>query len=243
MRVLCFLTAVTTGLILTCVQAEAQTCPTGFEEASAASTLHGILTYHDELREWLGLKLDKPTCGEDEIELVFLEPKHWREAEARRECAVTVIGRLFYSPTGYYSADMAVTDPMVAPDVNCRPFPVKPDPSLAPRKANVATFVAEIVVDYRGKGRVRVRVWEDEHRKSELTPWQPYVHYMLTGSQDVMWFGCADGFDITRISQEPKPKDALFQDEPDLAGTVLPSQTVNVVSFACTRQKDDKPAP
>jgi len=239
MRVLWLVTAVTV-LIATCAQAEAQTCPNGFEEASAASTLHGTLTYHDELREWLGLKLDKSTCGEEEIQLVFLEPKHWREAEALRECNVTVIGTLFYSPTGYYSAGMAVTDAMVAPDVSCKPFPVKPDPSLAPRKANVTIFVAEIAVDYRNKGRVRVRVWEDEQRKSELTPWQPYVHYMLTGSQDVMWFGCADGFEITRISQKPKPKDGLFQDEPNLAGTVLPSEALNTVSFACARETSDK---
>ena len=185
------------------------------------------------------LSLDKPACGEDEMQLVFLEPKHWREADALRECNVTVIGTLFYSPTGYYSADMAVTDAMVAPDVSCKPFPVKYDPSLAPRKANITIFVAEIAVDYRNKGRVRVRVWENEQRKSELTPWQPYVHYMLTGSQDVMWFGCADGFEITRINQKPKPKDGWFHDEPNLAGTVLPSETLNTVSFACARQTED----
>lgn len=180
-------------------------------------------------------------CGEDEIELTYLEPKDWRQAEALRDCEVTIVGKLFYSSTGYYSAAMAVTDPAVAPDVTCKPHPVKTDPTLAPKKPNIRTFVAEILVDYRNKGRVVVRVWEDRQRKSELTPWQAYIHYELTGLRDVMWFGCADGFEIRQIRQNPKPKNGLSQDDSSLAGTVLPSETLNTVSFACAQELSGGP--
>jgi hypothetical protein len=88
-----------------------------------------------------------------------------------------------------------------------------------------------------------VQVWEDPQRKSELTPWQAYIHYNITGLQDVIWFGCADGFEIKQISQNPKPKDELFQDEPNLAGTVLRSEGLNTVSFACARESSGKPKP
>lgn len=216
----------------------AQSCPDPDtrKPSLAASSLHGTLIYHDELRQWLGLRVDKSICGEGEIELTFLEPKDWRQAEALRDCEVTVIGELFYSPTGYYSATMAVTDPVVAPGVTCKPHPVKTDPALSPRKPNIKAFVAEVLVDYRDKGRVAVRVWEGRQKKSDLTPWEAYIHYELTGSHDVMWFGCADGFEIKQISQNPKPKNAPFQDDSSLAGTVLLSETLNTVSFLCVRK-------
>ena len=237
------LIAVMALLFATCTPARAQSCPDPgtWQQASSASTLHGRIAYHDELREWLGLKLDKSACGQDEIQLTFSEDKDWRQAEALRECEVTVIGTLFYSPTGYYSADMALADPVVAPNVTCAAHPVKSDPSLAPRKAGISTFMAEISVDYRSKGHVRVQVWEDSQRKSELIPWQAYLHYNITGLQDVIWFGCADGFDIRQISQNPKPKDGLIQDEPNLAGTVLQSEGLNTVSFACARESTGEP--
>jgi hypothetical protein len=217
------------------IPAVGQNCPDPgtWKPSAAASTLHGVLTYHDELRQWLGLKLGKGTCGENEIELVFHESKDWREAEALRDCEATVIGRLFYSGTGYYSAAMAMADPAVAPDETCQPHAVNTDPGLAPRKQDIRNFVAEIVVDYQNKAHVAVRVWKDRHRESELKPWQAYVNYELTGSRDVIWFGCTDGFEIKQISQTPKPKGGPFQDESNAAGTVLPSERLNTVSFTC----------
>ncbi len=215
--------------------AVAQACPQSLEEAKASSTLHGTLIYHNELRQWLGLKLDKETCGEEEIELVFLEAGNWRQAEALRNCQVTVIGILYYGLTGYYSAGMAISDPMVAPDVSCNPFPVKPDLATMPKKANIKRFTAQIVVDYKGAGSVKVRVWEDEQKKAELAPWEPYLSYMITGGRDVIWFHCADSFEISHIEQAPKPKDGWFQDDPNMAGTVLPGE-VNTITFTCERE-------
>ncbi|MGA2966351.1 MAG: hypothetical protein ABSD64_09070 [Terriglobales bacterium] len=223
--------------VLICSAATAQTCPnrsTGSNTPNEA-VLHGTLIHHDELRQWLGLKLDRPTCDEDEIELVFSTSGRWRTADALRNCKVSVRGYLYDGATGYYSANLAIQDAKLLPDNSCSAFPVAPNPALAPRKPNLTVYEAEIVVDYRGKGHVDVVVWANQQKKDRLTPWQAYVDYMLTGSRDVMWFGCADEFIVKKISQTPKPPDEPDRDlSPKRVLATLPdSEGVNAVSFIC----------
>jgi hypothetical protein len=65
--------------------AEAQECPstdkTAPVEASQQSALHGTLVFHDELRKWLGIKLDRQACGQSEIEIYF---QNLRNGERRK---------------------------------------------------------------------------------------------------------------------------------------------------------------
>jgi hypothetical protein len=109
-----------------------QTCPGhsehGLDNAQRPSVLHGILLVHDEIRKWIGLKLDQPACGQTEVQLVFSKAGAWREAEALRGCIVTATGKLYDSPTGYYSTGIAVSNAALKPDPSCRPSPVREDP-------------------------------------------------------------------------------------------------------------------
>src|SRR5580698_7502664 len=109
MRILFVLAAIALAGLST----SAQTCPShsGLDGAPQASVLHGTLRYHNDLREWLGLKPDRPVCGEVEIQFIFSGSGAWRVAESLRGCSVTATGRIFESPTTYYSADLAVQDP------------------------------------------------------------------------------------------------------------------------------------
>jgi len=220
--------------------ASAQNCPVrderGPAEASTASTLHGTILLHDELRQWLGLKLEQPACGQAEIQLVFSDIKAMRSAETLRGCTASATGNLFDSPTGYYSAEIAISNPKLKTDSSCHPFPVKPDLSIAPIPSNLKSFRASITVDYRGKGHVDVRVWQDANNEL-LQPWQSFVHYFLTGGQDVMWFGCREGFRIRGTTQTPKSPDGFIEDNRDFPGTVLQDmQGVNKVEFACEKE-------
>ncbi|SRR6266849_2115384 len=228
--------------LLLSVAASAQNCPMsdarGPAEASAASTLHGTLILHDELRKWLGLKLDLPTCGQDEIQLVFPDAKALRSAESFRGCAVSATGKLFDTPTGYYSAEIAISDPLLKPDSSCHPLPVEPDPSAAPIPTGLKSFRASITVDYRGKGHVEVRVWRSTNN-AVLKPWQSFVHYGLTGGEDVMWFGCRKGFSIKGMTQTPKSPDRFIGGDGDSQSTVLQDmQGVNKVEFACEKKPE-----
>lgn len=220
--------------------ARAQSCPkddsSGSDAVPEQSTLHGTVKYHDDLREWLGLELDHPACGQSEIQLVFSDDKEWRRVESLRGCAVTATGILYDSPTGYYSARIAVGDPKLATDPSCHPFPVKRNPQLASIPADLSAFRASIVVDYHGKGHVTVQVWRDESPSSLLQPWQAYMDYMLTGSLDVIWFNCRKGFQMGDVLQDPKPSWPISM-EPGQTGTVLPDLTgKNTITFACQRK-------
>ncbi len=221
----------------------AQTCPAhgdkGPGEGLEPSVLHGTLLLHDELRKWIGITLEQPVCGQTEVQLVFSKTEKWREAEALRGCAVTATGKLFDSPTGYYSADMAISDATLRPDASCRPSPITPDPYAVAIPPTINSYHASITVDYRGKGHIDVSVWQGDGKPVLLTPWQAYVSYTLTGGGDVIWLDCQKDFRIKDITQTPKNPNGIFEDS-FLTGTVLQDISGrNVVKFACQRKSED----
>jgi len=121
-----------------CVAVQAQVCPTDHGDATKASTLHGKIVYHDELRQWIGLNLDHPACNQSDIQLVFIKEDgflhwkedgflHWREAKTLSGCKATVEGVIGESLTGYYSADLNIADPKIKVDPGCKPKPLEPD--------------------------------------------------------------------------------------------------------------------
>jgi len=219
--------------------AVAQSCPArdplGWREAPEASILLGTLIHHDDLRTWLSLKLAKAACGETEIELVFSDSVDWRRADSLRGCLIAAVGKLYYSPTGYYSADMALSDARLKPDTSCHPFPVRPDLSTIAILPDVNVFRVSITVDYRGQGHVAVRVWNAENSHL-IGPWQAYADYRLTGGGDGIWLHCRERFGLQDPAQSPPSDNGIFQDEPDLTGTVLQDVNgANVITFTCRR--------
>jgi hypothetical protein len=228
--------------LLAVAAAAGQSCPkdkgSGKAEALRASSLHGRLVFHDELRRWLGIKLEQPVCGQAEIELVFSTTDLWRKAKALNGCTITATGKLYYGLTGYYSTEMAIMDPTLRPDPSCKPHAVETDPATVKVPASIKAFHASVTVDYRGKGHVHVEAWEgDDRRKALLEPSQAYVSYSLAGATDAIRFSCRDGFGIKDFTQKPKSTGALSVDVLGQVGTVLQDQNGrNVISFACERQ-------
>jgi hypothetical protein len=209
----------------------AQSCPTG-DEAPVASVLHGTLVHHDELRIWIGLKVDRVTCGEREIQLTFGTSEAWRAAEALRNCGVTATGKLFYGPTGYYSADMAVGDPILMADISCHPFRVKPDFPQHSVPTGLRRYSVSITIDTRGKGHTAVRVWRGAGPRRSLSPWQAYTHFWLNGGGDLIWFGCPDSFEATDVAQVPDSSGHITRLGSDL-GVGLHDDALNTITFVC----------
>lgn len=240
MRTLIFLATV----FLAAATARAQSCPDkinkGSSDTSKDSVLHGTLQVHDDLRQWIGIKLDAPTCDQAELQLIFSKAKAYRIAETMRECAVTVTGELFDSPTGYYSADIAISDAVLKPDASCHPAPLKRDPQPVPLRQGLQVYHASITVDYRGRGHVDVKVWQGEEKRVSLTPWESYVSYSLTGGQDVIWFDCQKALKVNNITQTPDSPNSITDDQPFLTGATLQDlKGVNVISFTCQKNPLD----
>jgi hypothetical protein len=89
--------------------ASAQQCPVGTSSGlgtpSQTRILNGRLIYHDGIRQWFELRLDRPTCGEHSIQLVMTD-RNYASLEVLRTCRIASSGSIDYSPTGYYSANL-----------------------------------------------------------------------------------------------------------------------------------------
>src|ERR1700722_12634 len=85
-------------------RAYAQECPrvnpNGPNIVSRVQTLTGRLVYHDDIRGYLELELDRPRCGESSIQLLQFDQQD-KHLETLRGCRVRSTGSMDISSTGY----------------------------------------------------------------------------------------------------------------------------------------------
>src|ERR1035437_1511589 len=171
----------------------AQSCPQenphGPSIVSAPQTLSGELVYHNGLRQWLGLQLVTPVCGQKEIQLIpaELDQAHQQALDVLRGCRVTTYGSLDLSSTGYYSTDFFQNIDKIEPSPGCVRQPAFPDYSKAKPSPSIHNYRVAIRIDYLGDhititARAGDRV---------LTPWQADASYQLTGDFGLYAY-CAD---------------------------------------------------
>ncbi len=113
-----------------------QPCPQAKPEgpfvASEVLTLEGQLVFHDGIRQWFELKLDRPQCEQGSTVLVRGD-KDREPLEALRACRVRSRGEMAISGTGYYSLATYQFVDEITPVGNCvrqLPFPTIPRTSL-----------------------------------------------------------------------------------------------------------------
>jgi hypothetical protein len=190
----------------------AQQCPrassTRPDTPSRVQPLEGRLIYHDGIRQWFELKLDKPKCGQASIQL--LEPESDpRALERFRGCRIRSSGAIVFSLTGYYSRDLNQWPERVEPVGACsrqKPFP---DYATARPDARVRSYRISMHVDYRpGDHPIVFHVWSSGR---EIRPWQAYASYMLTGGF-VLYGLCGDGFVVDRVYGTPEARPFHFDD-------------------------------
>jgi len=165
--------------------ANAQLCPQenakGPSKASVSRTLSGTVVYHDEIRQWFGLKLDAPVCGEREIQLLQgggafeVDGSNAHSIETFRGCRVIVDGPLGIPGTGYYSADLYQDVEKINPEKGCVLEPPLPDFSKATPDKSVRSYQVSMRLDYSARGgHIDVTVKAGDHL---LKPWQAYASY------------------------------------------------------------------
>ena len=192
--------------------ASAQECPlrssSGPSTPSKVRTLEGQLVFHNDIRGWFELKLDRAACGHDSIQL--LPFKKAQPLDVLRGCRIRSSGTIDFSPTGYFSADIFQDTEKVEAVGKCVMQPPFADYSSAKPDKHVRTYKVDMHIDYRpGDHPLEFHVWGAGR---ELRPWQAYASYMLTGGF-VLYGHCAEGFIVDKVYGTPAAHPMHF-DEP-----------------------------
>lgn len=201
------------SLLFVCVDlpARGQQCPKevkdGPSQPSEARKLEGQLIYHDGIRQWFELKLDRPECGQQSVQLLQSDgafaPGYPSSLETLRGCRVRTKGVLDLPSTGYYSLDLYQAVEEIEPVGKCTKQPPFPDYSEAKPDESVRKYRVDMTVDYEpGDHPIQFRVTV---AGKQLHPWQAYASYLLTGGF-VLYGDCADGFAVDKAFGTPEAK-------------------------------------
>jgi hypothetical protein len=224
----------------------AQDCPrenpNGPSIPSATRTLNGTIVYHDALRQWIGVRLDAPVCGQSEIELIARGNtdsemrSSQRTLDTLRGCKATATGTLDLAPTGYYSTDIFQNVDKAEPDASCIPQPPLPDFSRAKPNPAIYSYQAKLTVSSLGEGSIRGKARSNGR---VLTPWQAYVHSFLTGGF-VLYGSCADGFELSHVSGTPAAHASQIDYQAAMDGDIEKGIRSAAMTFTCTRESSPK---
>lgn len=225
--------------------ASAQECPgagqAGPNTPSRTQTLAGRLIYHDGIRHWFELKLDRAQCGESSVELTEPDPGP-KSLERLRGCRVESTGQINFSPTGYYSLDLYQDATRLSPTGACSRKPLLADYSRARPDPRVRAYRVTMDVDYRpGDHPIMFHV-RSGHR--DLHPWQAYAKYWLTGGF-VLYGECGHGFVVDKVYGPAAASPAHFgepRDPGDMAAfdpetPAEAGQTDLHLGYTCVRGK------
>jgi hypothetical protein len=201
------------SLLFVCaaLPAHGQQCPkenpNGPSQPSEARTLEGQLIYHDGIRKWFELKLERPECGQQSIELVqgngAFAPGYPASLETLRRCRVRTKGVLDIPGTGYYSLDLYQAVEEIEPVGECTKKPPFPNFSKAKPAKSIRSYRVEMTIDYeQGDHPIFFRVTSGG---KELRPWQAYASYFLTGGF-VLYGYCAKRFAVERVFGTPEAR-------------------------------------
>lgn len=182
----------------------------GYPHASDAQKLEGKLVFHNGLRAWYELRLDKPKCGISSLQLVQ-HPSDDQNIEKKIKkyegCRVFSKGVIDFSPTGYYALEVFQSVTAIEPVGACAQKPLPPDFSQAKPYNSITSYRVMMHVDYvTGDHPILFRVSSGGR---ELHPWQAYASYLLTGS-NILYGYCAEGFAVGEVFGTPQAQPSHF---------------------------------
>ncbi len=201
------------------------------------------MIYHDGIRQWFELKLDRAQCGHSSIQLTTSDG-NWKSLQAFRGCRVQTNGGIGLSLTGYYSLDLNQDAKTISPIGPCSEKRPLADFSRAKPGRHVRAYRVDMRVDYRpGDHPIEFHV---RSRNRELHPWQAYASYELTGGF-VLYGLCGRGFVVDRVfgtpaarpthSDEPRDPGDMAAFDPETAAQT--GKTDLHLGYTCVRGRSD----
>lgn len=232
-------------VISAAVSAFGQPCPKpidgGPDTPSEIRDLEGKLIFHNGIRPWFELKLDRPQCGQTSIQLNQVE-QNGNPMEVFRGCHVRSRGAIDVRTTGYISLDMYQNAEVIESTGRCERQLPFPDYSKVRPDKGIGEYRVEVKFNYtRGDQPIIPRVTTIAGQ--QLHPWQVYANYFLTGV--FFFYGhCAEGFVMGRISGTPEANPTHFDDPASPGDTVMfdpesaaAGKTHLNLSYTCVRDK------
>ena len=221
-------------------QEHPQTNATAPDCWSEARTLEGKLIFHDGIRQWIELRLDKPQCGQTSIEIF---PWNSPQLQILRGCRVRSTGSLGGAASGYYTLDVNQTPYKIEPIGKCDLKAPFADYSNARPDKAIRAYRVEMHIN-AGLRDLPIRVSVSSSGK-ELRPWQAYASYFLTGGW-VLYGNCGKGFVVDRVygSREVGPSHLDYPRTPGDMATFFPPEKPVVsgvkdlnLGYSCIREK------
>jgi len=241
---------VVASLLFVCaaLPARGQLCPkenpNGPGQPSESRTLEGRLIYHDGLRKWFELKLDRPECGQPSVELFpgrnSFSPGSPDGLETFRGCRVRAEGPLGGAASGYYTLDINLSVGEIEPVGKCTRQPPLPEFSKVKPHWSIQRYRVGMTIDYEQADRpIFFRVTSGG---KVLRPWQAYASYELTGGY-VLYGHCAKSFAVDRVfgDSELTPQHFEERGDPDDAAMFNPDDRDGVakkklhLGYTCVR--------
>lgn len=180
-----------------------QTCPEpitngGPDSPSEIRELQGHLLFHDGMRQWFELKLDKPQCGQTSIQVNLIQDS--THIEIFRGCRVRSRGELDYRTTGYISLEMYQNLRAIEPIGKCERKAPFPDYSKAKPDSGIRAYRVDMIFNNKRDRPIPVRVTS---AGKPLRPWQAYASYFLTGVF-TLYGNCGEGFSVDKVFGTPE---------------------------------------
>lgn len=248
---------VTVGMLLLfcCVSglAEQQSSPSLVNDPDAPSTLSGQLIYHDGIRKWFELKLDRAQFGQGSIQLVSSGPD-WKQIQVLRGCRVRSKGPVFLSPLGdyHYSLKTAQSVQRIEPVATCALKPLIQAVSTAKPDKSVRDYRVDMRVNYSpGDHPVAFRVTSagkellpsTSYASYSLEPWTSYVPSKLPAGS-ALYGTCGEGFVVDEVFGTPQASPSHLtesRDSLDMAmfnseGAVSSGNTNLHLGYTCVRK-------
>ena len=218
-----------------------QTSPSGQDLPAKSQELSGKLVFHDGIRQWFELKLDRAQCGQQSIQLVRGQGS-WVPLQVLRGCHVVSRGVMDQAETGYYSLDMYQDVESIRPVNSCAPQVPFPDYSKVKPAKEIGVYRVDMQLDYEpGDHPVHFRITSG---RRDLRPWQAYANYDLTGGF-VLYGQCGKGFVVDEVfgSQRahpshfdiPRTRSDMAAFDPE--GAASAGEKHLQLSYTCTRSR------
>jgi hypothetical protein len=233
--------------------AEQQRSSSLVNEPDVPSTLSGQLIYHNGIRKWFELKLDRAQFGQGSIQLVSWG-QDWKQIQVLRGCRVRSKGPVFLSPLGDYHYSLKTTQSVqhIESVATCTLKPLiqvgpmeRPDKSVRDYRVDmrVNNSPGDHPVVFRVTSAGKELQPSASYASYHLEPWTSYVSPRLPGGS-ALYGTCGEGFVIDEVFGTPQAspshltesRDSLDMAMFNLERAVSSGNTDLQLGYTCVRR-------